>query len=346
MTGLRATAGFVIQPMGWSEEQMQAEAQEVNAALHVVLDDPKPITALQASGATVIFRLAEDDHAHEKWDAEQFVERLHRIAPLGAWLHLGNEPGKASLPKLSTWSLAALKACHARGRTGVAFNHATGEPEPYQWAEMAAPIDYAYETGQYVGVHEYYDRTIAKGIADWHINRFRFLREFAGRRCPDIVLTEYGCAPGYNPHMGWATSLTPEQNGIEIERGMVEVYQPAGVATCGFILGPWDRSTTYDMRGQAPIRAYMKAANARAETNEGDNDMAGPPGWVQVKTGPSGVNVRSGAGIAAPVVAVIKTDAWVRRDGEAIKNGAYTWQPVRLENCTRGHVALEVIDIG
>lgn len=349
MTGLRATAGFVIQPMGWSEEQMQAEAQEVNAALHVVLNDTKPMATLAAGGAQLIYRRSDDDHAHQKWKARDFVDQLHRVAPAGAWLHLGNEPGIDDLPRLAEWTMAALTRCTEIGRVGVAFNFNTGQPEPYQWAQLHEPVDYAFAQGHVIGLHEYFDGTIDKAVKDWHVGRFRFLREFAGKRCPQIVLTEYGCAYGYQTYNGWQLGHTQESYGKELAYGMDTVYQPAGIATCAFMLGPWDKTSTFELRGQADIRAKVKESNSRAPLIKGSqetDDMPCPPGWVQVKTGPQGVNVRSGAGIAAPVVAVIKTGAWVRRDGEAIKNGKFTWQPVRLLDCTRGHVALEVIELG
>lgn len=340
---MSSTVGFVNQPQGVSLDALIKPAKQIGAGVHVVIDEEKAIPAFQALGAQVIYRQSRDDHAHVNLHPLEFVADLHAKAPPGAWLHLGNEPGRGDLDILDVWTLAAMKACDGVGRKGVIFNFETGNPEPEDWPALSASVQYAYEHGHIVGLHEYFDVTVARSLT-WHVGRFKFLLDTFGAKTPRIIITELGCAVDYNPHAGWQTVHTAESYAPEITAAM-NVYRPYGIDATVFLIGYWDRSATFDCRGQQPIFDAMAAFNHMGEVDE-----MGLPGWTQAQTKQANarVNVRQSANISAPVVSTIMTGDWVKKIGAPIRNGAYTWQNVILNEpnkCTHGYVALEVINV-
>lgn len=326
--------GFVIQPQGVSLDTLVDAARTVHASTHVVIDEAKAVPSFQALGAQVIYRRSDDDHAHEKFDAAQFVQDMHAIAPHGALLHLGNEPGRNTLAALDAWTLTALQTCDRVGRKGVIFNFETGNPEPPDWPALSASIQYAYQHGHFVGLHEYFDVTVARSLT-WHIGRFSFLQETFGAKTPRIIITELGCAVGYNPYAGWATIHTQESYARELEAAM-DIYRSYGIDALVFMLGYWDRTATFDVRGQQVIFDAMAAMNSGA----GEGEEMAVPGYVRVTTKQTGavVNVRAAASISAPIVATVKTGDWAKKVGSPVKNGAYTWQPVAVDKSETSHV--------
>jgi hypothetical protein len=338
--------GFVVQPQGVSLEPLVDAARTVGAGLHVVIDEAKAVPAFQALGAQVIYRRSDDDHAHEKFDPGQFVESLHAAAPAGALLHLGNEPGRQSLARLNQWTLEALRVCDRVGRKGVFFNFATGEPEPSEWTSLRDTMDYAYTNSHSVGLHEYFDGTIVRS-APWHIGRFKNVYTVFGMRSPKVTITELGCAINYDPYAGWQTYHTEQSYGAELVTAMRQFYAPYHVPTTVFILGYWDRTATFDVRGQTEIFRMMAEVNTHVRE---DDDVAGPPGWKTAVVGPKGVNLRPGPGIKYTPVAVVMNGDWVRRlPGSEIKADGWTWIPVALEKNEATHIhgwaATEVLKV-
>jgi hypothetical protein len=337
--------GFVVQPQGVSLEPLVDAARTVGAGLHVVIDEAKAVPAFQALGAQVVYRRSDDDHAHEKFDPAQFVENMHAAAPPGALIHLGNEPGRQSLARLNQWTLEALKACDRVGRKGVFFNFATGEPEPSEWVSLRDAMDYAYANNHSVGLHEYFDGTIARS-APWHIGRFKNVYTVFGTRSPQVTITELGCAINYDPYAGWQTYHTEQSYGAELVTAMRQFYAPYHVNTTVFILGYWDRTATFDVRGQTEIFRMMAEVNTHVQ----EDDDVGLPGWTQAKTKAPGVrvNVRAQPSLTAPVVATIATDDWVKKLGTPVLNGGHRWQNIVLNEpgkCTHGHVSLNVVEV-
>ena len=339
------TLGFVVQAQGQSLSPLVDAARVVGAGLHVVIDEVKAIPEFQALGAQIIYRRSDDDHAHENFDPVQFVERMHADAPAGALLHLGNEPGRQSLNQLNEWTLPALKTCDRLGRKGVCFNFATGEPEPGEWTKLRDAVAHAYGKGHIIGLHEYFDGTIARS-APWHVGRFKNVYSAFGAQSPQVAITELGCAIGYNPYAGWATYHTQVSYGTELVTAARQFYAPYGVRATVFLLGYWDRTPTFDVRGQTEIFEMMAAMNHVTEGGE----MAGLPGWTQATTKAPGVavNVRDKPSITGLVLATVRTGDWVKRLGTPVLNGGHRWQNVVLNEpgkCTHGWVSLNVIDL-
>ena len=339
------TIGFVIQPQGVSLEPLLDAARIVQARTHVVIDEAKAVPAFQALGAQVIFRLSKDDHAHAKFDAAQFVEELHATAPPGALLHLGNEPGRNDLAQLNSWTLAALQACDRVGRRGVFFNFETGNPEPEQWAELTDTMSYAYANNHVCGLHEYFDAYVARSTP-WHVGRFKNVYKTFGLQSPRIVITELGCAINYNPYAGWQTYHTDVSYAAELDTAMREHYAPYGIDALVYLLGYWDRSATFDVRGQTVIFERMAAMNAA----EGTDNMV--PGYGRARTRQAGanVNLRGGPGLKHAPVGVVRTGDWVKRlPGSTVAADGYTWAQIALDRDAGSHqhgwVATEVIEV-
>lgn len=339
------SVGFVNQPQGVSLDALIIPAKQIKAGVHVVIDEAKAIPAFQALGAQVIYRQSRDDHAHERYDAAAFVADLHAQAPAGALLHLGNEPGRNNLGALDSWSLAAMQACDRVGRKGVIFNFETGNPEPDDWPALAASVQYAYEHGHIIGLHEYFNVTVARSLK-WHVGRFKFLLDTFGAKTPRIIITELGCAVDYNAYAGWQTVHTAESYAPEIGAAM-DVYRPYGIDALVYLLGYWDRTATFDCRGQQPIFDEMERVNHF----DGVDDMV--PGYKQAKTKQAGVNVnlRGGPGLGYAPVGVVRTGDWVKRlPGSTVAANGYTWAAIAVDKSADSHLhgwcALEVIWVG
>lgn len=342
------TIGFVIQGQGISEGPLIEAVDIVKARSHVVIDEAKLVPAVQARAAQVIFRRSDDDHAHERFDPVQFVEEMHAQAPPGALLHLGNEPGRGSLAALDAWTLVALQTCDRVGRKGVIFNFETGVPEPEDWRQLSASVQYAYANGHIVGLHEYFDVTVARS-APWHVGRFKNLIAAFGSKTPRIIITELGCAINYNPHVGWQVYHTQESYAVELVIAVVDWYAAYDIDALVYLLGYWDRTDTFDVRGQHVIFKAMEQVNG--QLSEG-GDMANVPGYVQAKTKETGarVNVRGGPGKKYAPFTTTGTGDWVKRlPGSTVRADGYTWAQIALDKDVSSHqhgwVALEVIDV-
>lgn len=344
---LRATLGVNDKIQGLSLEPFLAWNARAKPEVNISIDEPKSAAAQLAQGTRVIYRWSGDDHAHENHDARAFVRRLHNEAPAGCILQLGNEPGRESLERLNNWSLDALDECERLGRIGSLFGFATGEPEPEDWRVVRPSVIQAKRKGHWVNVHQYFNRTVAQSIP-WHINRhLDIYREF-GADTPQLVIGELGCAVDYDPHAGWVGALSIPAFLAELGAAQRE-YVKHGIPSCIYLWGLWDRSPRFRIQDFPELLDGIVQLNATIGAGEGE-EMA-VPGYVRVTTKQAGatVNVRAAASISAPIVTTVKTGDWAKRLGAAVKNGAYTWQPVVVDKTetthVHGYVALEVIEV-
>lgn len=208
---------YVAGDRGLSEAQIALEAAKLGARYHLVMNNPGLANALKTAGQVIYRHWEDDDNVQNKADPNARVELLHRLAPPGTLLYLGNEPGEADparkldLGHLARWTLIALQRCTALGRRGVFFNFAVGNPEPGDWAVLNANgvLDYAYAHGHLLGLHQYFDKTITTGFP-YLVGRERDVRSLLGPRCPEIVITELACAVDLDPYKGWRKALTSE----------------------------------------------------------------------------------------------------------------------------------------
>lgn len=338
---MTSTVGFVNKPQGISLEQVIVPARAVKARTHVVIDETKVLADYLAFTPRLIYRRSDDDHAHEKSDATRFVEEMHAVTPPGVILHLGNEPGRGSLDALNNWSLEAMKACDRLERKGVIFNFETGNPEPSDWPRLSGAVQYAYDHGHFVGLHEYFDVAVARSLK-WHVGRFKFLINAFGTNTPRIIITELGCAVNYNPYAGWQTVHVQETYAPEIDAAMAE-YATYDIDALVYLLGYWDKSATFDCRGQQVIFDRMTAINTR--TQEEDEVAVWGLKRVQTKTAGAAINMRSEPKLTAPVLRTVKTGDYLRPYGTPVNANGHSWQRVNDENCKTGWVSLNVLKL-
>lgn len=329
---------------GISLEPLLAFNAVAHSPVHVVIDEPKAAAALLAQGSQVIFRWSDDDHAHERHKPKEFVQHLHAMAPPGCILQLGNEPGRQSLELLDAWTVSALDECERLGRKAGIFAFATGEPEPDDWKRMRRSVGQARAGGHWLILHEYFDGYVRRSVP-WHIGRFNNAYAVFGAGTPQIVIGELACAVNYDPYAGWQSYLTAEAYAVELIEAQ-KIYAQRGIPSCVFVWGPWDRTTTFEIRGEAVIQRAIIDYNAGRE-----EDDVPVPGYVQVRTKQSAaaVNVRSGPGLRYAPVTVTRTGDWAKRIGATVKADGYTWAPIALDKDAtlhqHGWVATEVIEV-
>jgi hypothetical protein len=206
------------------------------------------------------------------------VQKLHAEAPPGCLLHLGNEPGRGSLTLLDAWTVSALDECERLGRKATIFSFATGEPEPGEWALLRRSVLRAKMGGHWLNLHEYFDGHVERSV-EWHIGRFKNALAAFGADTPPIVIGELGCAVTYNPYAGWQSYLTAEQYAVELAKAQA-VYAPFGIPACVFLWGPWDRTTTFDIRGERVIQDAIVRINSTMPT---PSPVLPKPGTAQVQ---------------------------------------------------------------
>ncbi len=329
---------------GISLEPLIAFNAEARSPVHVVIDEPKAAAALLAQGSQVIYRWSDDDHAHERHQPKPFVQRLHAEAPAGCVLQLGNEPGRQSLELLDAWTVSALDECERLGRKAGIFAFATGEPEPDDWKRMRRSVEQARTGGHWLILHEYFDGYVRRSVP-WHIGRFNNAYAVFGAGTPQIVIGELACAVNYNPYAGWQTYLTAEQYAAELIEAQ-GIYAPRGIPSCVFVWGPWDRTTTFEIRGEAVIHRAIIDYNAGRE----EDDMVPGYGRARTKQAGANVNLRGGPGLKHAPVGVVRTGDWVKRlPGSTVAADGYTWAQIALDRDAGSHqhgwVATEVIEV-
>lgn len=340
------TLGVNDKIAGISLEPFLAFNAQARPEVNVCIDEAKSAAAQLAQGTQVIFRWSDDDHAHERHKPKEFVQRLHAMAPPGCVLQLGNEPGTASIELLDSWTVSALDECERLGRKAALYGWATGEPEPEHWPRLRRSMQRAKQGGHWVNIHQYFDAFVARSLR-WHIGREVDVYAAYGDATPQIVIGELGCAVNYDPFAGWQSYLTAEQYAAELVEAQ-KVYAPRGIPACVFLWGPWDKTTTFDIRGEAVVQDAIIRLNAAVNAAEGEDDMAGPAGWAQITTNSVGVsvNVRQAPSLTAQPIASVKTGAWVKPQGQPVNANGHAWQKVILENCAGGYISLNVVRLG
>ncbi|GEM_PF-5199226 len=192
-----------------------------------------------------------DDHIYERIDPVAYVDHLHRRAPAGAAIYLGNEP--FDLGRINQWTLPALDRCDQLGRRGVVLNLSPGRPEPGDWTGVLAPLLRRMNNTQHImGLHEYWGP--GKKFVPWWIGRAKFLYEACdqlGVSRPPIAYTEIGLlgfADGgrnqdvLDPFGGW-TKLGV--SGDQYADDLIECYriweqQPTVLGAAIFCFGTWN----------------------------------------------------------------------------------------------------------
>lgn len=312
----------------------------------VVMDDVALAQRVAETRTTVIFRrYRPDDHElASKLSPTEFLDSVADI-PAGWIVQAGNEPG-GDQAQLIQWTVALMRLADARGRRLAVGSWSVGNPDDLAVAAGAydALLRALAGSPHVLSLHEYFHDDPA--AEPWHIGRYRaFLRrtDALGIARPEVCITEHGRDLG-GGHDGWRAQGWSEAEYADRLGAAQHIYCADGITACVFCYGRGfnDRWQTFNVDGAGELLAHMAAMNWA----QGDDDMAGPPGWVQVKTGTRGVNVRSGAGLSYAPIAVVRTGDWVKPSGPTTKANGYTWQRVTLEDCRSGWVALDVIELG
>lgn len=196
----------------------------------------------------------------------------------------------------------------------------------------------------YFGLHEYW---ISNPTAEtYRVGRYKALQDRAatiGARAVRFVMTEAGRDVNGGSDDGWQSVMDAQTYADKLTQ-QANVYRADAIPMAVFCYGTGGSGAwaSFDIQDAPPVLEAITTYN----TQEADVYI-GPPGWVQAETKAPGVNVnvRSGAGITYAPISTVKTGDWVKPSGAPVKNGAYTWQKISLEDCRTGWVATEVIEV-
>ncbi len=218
-------------------EKILLDVAALDAKYHVVMNNPGLADAVLATGADVIYRQWDDDHANQREDARQFVRNRHALAPPGCLLYLGNEPDRTTLAQLNRWTTDALDECEKLGRVGVILNWATGNPEGADWQQLRGCVEKAYAGKHLLGLHQYFGAPF-DAFRTWHIGREQDVYRAFGDRTPEIVITELGYvhanADGsLDAYRGWRGDLSADQYADDLGKA-VGHYVRYGIHACLF----------------------------------------------------------------------------------------------------------------
>lgn len=326
----------ILGDRGLSRENVTAYVQRLKPAYCVVMNDPQQAAML--TGLTrVIYRQHGDDDAHRSTSPAAFVQERHAVAPPGAFIYLTNEPGRSDLQVLNQWTLSAIRECEQRGRKAVILNFATGNPEPGEWEALRSCVEAAKRGGHLLGLHEYFNRTVNASVP-WHVGRYANARQTFGANCPPIVITELGCAPGYDPHKGWQGAYGEAEYAQELAVAAAR-YGRDGVGVCIFSYGNWQ---TYGIENAEGVKSSMVQINQTVNLPPVNPTPTPPPsvptlppddapGWVDKDASSTGnvTNVRAQPNTSSSVVGAIAarpTPVRLYPDGTDMADGK--WNPV------------------
>jgi len=308
--------------------------------------------AMVSPATQIVFRrYRPDDHElAAKLRPADFLASVADV-PMDWIVQAGNEPG-GDQALLVTWTAALIRQADQIGRRLAVGNWSVGNPDDEALANGGYDLILQALAGggkHLLGLHEYFHD--APLVESYFVGRYRgFLRraDALGIRRPVVFIGEHGRDLG-GGHDGWRAQGWSEADYARRLEEAQQIYRADGVCACVFSYGPgYDgRWQTYDVQNATSLLARMAAMNAAGNIPEEDDMVIGPKGWRRAKTKAAGVNVnvRGGPGLHAAAFATVKTGDWLRPAGAAVKAGAYTWQPVTLEDCRAGFVALEVIDL-
>jgi hypothetical protein len=315
----------------------------------LVMDDVALAQRVADAGTTVIFRRYRPDDAElaSKLGPTAFLDSVADV-PAGWIVQAGNEPG-GDQAQLVQWTVALMHLATARGRRLAIGSWSVGNPDDLAVAAGAYdPLLRALAgSGHVLSLHEYFLDDPA--TEPWHIGRYRaFLRraEALGLARPVIVITEHGRDLG-GGHDGWRVMGWSEADYARRLEAAQRAYNADGITACVFCYGRGfdDRWQTFNVDGAGELLARMAAMNRPYEYQE-DEDML-PPGWAKltITSGASAVNVRALPTLSGAVIAAARTGDLVRLDGTVIVANGHRWQPIRLHDCTRAFVSLNVVRI-
>jgi hypothetical protein len=288
-----------------------------------------------------------DDHKlHETTSPAEFLNSMSDV-PQSYIVQAGNEPG-GDMRAFVAWTAELIARANVLGRRLAVCSFSVGNPDEDQIeAGWYDPILRGLAGSRHVlSLHEYFHD---KPAEEWYfVGRYRHFLQRAdqlGISRPEIVISEHGRDLGGGPDDGWRGQGWSEADYARRLDEAQTVYASDGITACVFSYGAGfdQRWQSFNVEGAPDLLRAMEAMNVGRE----DDDVAGPPGWKQVKTKAPGVkvNMRSAPSLTAPVVRTVQTGDWLHPSGVPVQSGGHAWQRVNDENCLTGWVSLNVIDL-
>lgn len=239
MTGV---LGFnILGDRAFDRAVLISRVKQLQPAYCVVMNNPGLAAELMPY-TTVIVRRFPDDNAQNVVSGAEFVQARAAEVPKGAYLYLGNEPGKEAAAYLDTWTFEALSAAEQLGIKCCILNWATGNPEPADWDKVSLCIQRAVKGGHLIGVHEYWMNTPNQPPSyPYHVGRcFAAVERFGGK----WVVTEAGANKDKgggvpDPYAGWQTFLDQRTYADHVAV-VVPMYAQRGIGACFFSYPDWD----------------------------------------------------------------------------------------------------------
>ncbi len=293
----------ILGDRGLSVDAIADEVRQLNARYHVVMNNSGLAARLLPLNTSIIYRHWPDDNLHETAEPRAHVRMVDKIAPKGCLLYLGNEPARSTLSTLNTWTIAALDECERLGRRGVILNFSTGSPEPNDWETLRGCVERAHAGDHLLGLHQYFDRQVTLSFP-WHVGRERDARAAFGGKTPRIVITELGCAVGYDPYKGWRTALTDDAYTAELTLA-ADHYFAQEIHACLFALCSADDRQWGTFVPSARVLAGMARANSAAGRSPA----------------PPGSRVQKPARAGDPEVGELQTGTFIRLRGAPTLQG-------------------------
>lgn len=337
--------GINANGQGISSHLITEFARALQARSTLIINESKAAADALTVCPNVIFRmkdttgLMDDDHAHEKHDPAAFVDLLHRLAPEGAGLYLGNEPGSGNLSKLNEWTLRAVDRCVAYGRRPYSFNFEVTHPRggANDWRKLRPAALTTVQAGGEVCIHIYINRTVAQSA-----EAFQVVNE-----CRDalgdvpICVTEYGIAINYDPYVGWMGQMSQE---AVIEQGVLglrKVNDPT-IDFLWFIFGRWDANPSFAITHAETIQQGMMNYNRSAGMAF---DWGAQLSNQRVKlVNAASVNFRNAPSKSGAVIASLKGGEVVRRWTNTLAADGERWWKMQLADGRTGYASSQYVN--
>ena len=328
---------------------------EAKPGLLVVCDEPDVAVRckMAAPGALVAHRwIYEGDGNVDALSPQAWAARFLPALPDGIAGYALNEPS-GDWRAISGWCSDVMRLAGAQHKPLIVANLAVGNPP--ESAIAAGEFDglllaFADWPIHRFGLHEYWQA--APTAEPFRVGRYKALKERArqiGAYGVRFAMTEAGRDVRGAATDGWQSVYSADEYAKKLTQ-QAAVYEADDIDMACFCYGEGGAGAwrSFDIQDSPPVLSAIVRYNTGV--SEGTDDMA-PPGYAQVKTGPKGVNVRSGPGLKYTPLAVAKTGDWAKRlPGGAITADGYVWAQIALDQTATTHIhgwcALSVIDLG
>jgi hypothetical protein len=297
--------GSNINGQGISADLITPYTAQSHSRTQLVINESKLAALIQTHTPRVIYRMkgdagiVNDDHAHEHHDPREFARVQNILAPPGCWVYGGNEPGSATLDKLNNWTLAYVEECVKFSRKPVVFNNFVFHPTQGAagWRIIEPSALAALQAGGAIGVHIYFDTRVSASASAFRV--IDDVHEVHGD--VPIVVTEYGCAVGYDAFRGYKGTLDEDQYANELIAG-VEAHGGQNIDWLVYIDGLWAEGRSYEILHAYRLKQRLAEYNRMTQANYGTRIERG----LVILKGTSTLNVRPIPGTSQAAIGQLK----------------------------------------